>query len=232
MEGLIRLYRSKLINRLLHTPLYCLQRELKGCSSVLDLGCGPDSPIQYCGIARSFGVDIFKPFMETSQNKRIHQAYLIADVSTVHFADKSFDAVALIEILEHLTKEKGALLLEKVETWARKKVIITTPNGYLPQGILSENPYEIHRSGWSVDELKRRAYKAYGISGWKFLRKENTAEGFGVSGNAMFSTLRFRPYLFWIIVSGLSQLFTYYFPRFAFEVFYVKNLKEEKRQSK
>lgn len=226
MKGLVRLYRSKLINRLLHTPLYCLQRELKVCSSVLDLGCGPDSPIQHCGIPYSFGVDIYKPFIETSQNKKMHQAYLIADVSSVNFADKSFDAVVLIEILEHLTKEEGTLLLEKVEKWARKKIIITTPNGYLAQGALEGNPYEVHNCGWNVFEFSRRAYKAYGISGWKFLRKENIAGGYGASGNAMFSTLRFRPYLFWTIVSGLSQLLTYYFPSLAFEVLYVKNLKE------
>lgn len=209
---------------MLHTPPYCLQRELKGCHSVLDLGCGPESPIQYCSAAHRFGVDIYKPFIEISQRKGIHQDYLVADAASVNFADKSFDAVVLIEVLEHLTKENGMILLGKIEKWARKKIIITTPNGYLPQGALSGNPYEFHCSGWSVDELTRRAYRAYGISGWKFLRKENTAEGYGASGNAMFATLRFRPHLFWIIVSGLSQLLTYYFPRFAYGVFYVKNL--------
>lgn len=192
---------------------------------MLDLGCGPASPIQYCSVSYSLGVDIYKPFIEISQRKGIHQDYLVSDVASVNFADKSFDAVVLIEVLEHLTKEDGALLLEKIEKWARKKIIITTPNGYLPQSALSENPYEVHSCGWSVDEFKKRAYKAYGISGWKFLRTENTAEGYGASGNAMFSTLRFHPRLFWIIVSGLSQLLTYYFPRLAFEVFYVKDLK-------
>lgn len=225
MRGLINLYHNKLVGRLLHTPLYCLQRELKGCRSVLDLGCGPDSPVQYCSTSYRFGVDIYKPFIETSQRKGIHQDYLVSDIAGVNFADKSFDAVVLIEVLEHLTKEDGILLLEKIEKWARKKIIITTPNGYLPQGALSGNPCEVHRCGWSVDEFIKRSYRAYGISGWGFLRTENTTAGYGASGNAMFATLRFRPHLFWIIASGLSQLLTYYFPRFAYEVFYVKNLK-------
>jgi len=50
-------YRNKWISRFLHTSVYCLQRELRGCDSVLDLGCGPSSPTQYCGVLYSVGVE-------------------------------------------------------------------------------------------------------------------------------------------------------------------------------
>lgn len=222
---IVRLYRHRLISRILHTPLHLLERELRGCGSVLDLGCGPDSPLQYCTVRHSVGVEVFAPFLEESRKKHIHSEYMCADVTAVDFGPRSFDAVVLMEVLEHIGKDEGRLLLEKAERWAVKKVIVATPNGFLAQGNLSDNPYEAHRSGWSVDELAARGYRAYGISGWKLLRKENTSEGYGVGGGAIFATTRFRPRIFWIFVSGLTQLVTYYFPSLSFEVFYVKDMR-------
>lgn len=221
---IIRLYRNELLGHILHTPLYCLKKALIGCSSVLDIGCGPDSSIQYCNIGYSIGVDIFLPFIELSKKKKIHNEYIMADIPEIDFKPKSFDAVVMIEVLEHLSKEQGIMLLEKAQGWARKKVIISTPNGFLAQSSLSDNPYEVHRSGWYVRELNNRGYKAYGMGGWKFLRKENTREGYGISGNAIFSTIRFRPQVFWVALSAFTQLFTYYFPVLSYSVFYVKNI--------
>jgi hypothetical protein len=129
----------------------------------------------------------------------------------------------LIGALEHLSKEAGLRLLEKAEGWARRKVIVLTPNGFLPQGSLSENPFEVHRSGWNVSELKARGYRPYGIGGLKRIRSENTGEGYGVSGNAIFSTIRLKPQWLWVGISAVSQLVTYCIPQIAFEVFYVKD---------
>lgn len=221
----MRLYQSRLIERIFHTPVYFLRKELNDCQSVLDLGCGPDSPLQFCKVRYSFGVDIFAYFIEESKRKKIHNEYKLADIADLNFEPRSFDAVVLIEVLEHLTDEQGERLLERIESWARKKIVITTPNGFLPQGTLSQNPYELHRSGWNVGEMTSRGYKAYGISGCKLLRKENTSVGYGAKGEAIFSTLKFRPRFFWLIVSGLSQIITYYFPKLAYEVCYVKKIK-------
>lgn len=71
--------------------------------------------------------------------------------------------------------------------------------------------------------IEQSRYRAYGMAGWKFLRKENTLEGYGISGNAIFSTIRFRPQVFWVVLSAFTQLFTYYFPVLAHSVFYVKD---------
>ena len=78
MKNLINnLHQSKFLGRVVHTLDYCLQRELADCESVLDLGCGPDSPLQYCkNIKKSVGVEAFKPYMEESRSKRIHTEYL------------------------------------------------------------------------------------------------------------------------------------------------------------
>lgn len=219
MEKLIKkLYHYKLISKIFHTLVYCLKRELKDCRSVLDLGCGPESPIKYCKVAYSVGVDVFEPYIKESKKRKIHHKYILKDITKVKFKPKSFDAVILIDALEHLKKHKGEQLLNKVEHWARKKIILSTPNGFLPQGNIDRNPFQIHRSGWEVEELKKRGYKVYGMAGLKFLRGGCSQE------TPNFAEIRFRPWFFWIIISSLTQLLTYYFPKFAFGVFYVKRL--------
>ncbi len=52
-----RLYYSNLFSRLFHTLVYCLKKELRGCQSVLDLGCGPDSLLKCCSVNFSLGVN-------------------------------------------------------------------------------------------------------------------------------------------------------------------------------
>ncbi|MCJ7787035.1 hypothetical protein MUP06_02395 [Patescibacteria group bacterium] len=69
--------------------------------------------------------------------------------------------------------------------------------------------------------MKILGYRAHGVAGWKFLRRENISEKVNQEGD-IFSTIRFRPKSFWLIVSELTQAITYYFPKLAFEVFYVK----------
>lgn len=219
------IYHNKLISRIFHTSIYCLQRELRGCDTVLDLGCGPSSPLEYCEIKYCVGVDAFKPYIKESKRKEIHEVYFLADIRYLEFDENSFDVVIMIEVLEHLTKQDGIKMLAKAEYWAKKKVIVTTPNDWLPQGVKDGNPLQRHRSGWGIDEMLNRGYKAYGMAGWEYLRRENTSDSM-VDTNSIFSSIRFKPKLFWLIVSEITQLFTYYFPKYAFEIFYMKNLNE------
>ena len=222
-ELINRFYHNRLISQIFHTSVYCLKRELRDCDSVLDLGCGPDSPIKYCKVPLSIGVDVFEPYIEASKSKKTHTEYILSDISILNFEPNSFDAVVLIEVLEHLTKEEGELILEKAEIWAKGKIIISSPNGYLPQSHVDENPFQIHRSGWKVEEMKKRGYKAYGMAGLRLLRRENISTKID-DENAIFSTIRFHPKTFWLIISELTQAITYYIPKLAFEIFYIKSL--------
>lgn len=222
-----KVYHNKLISRLFHTSVYCLQRELKSWYSVLDLGCGPDSPVQYCNISYGVGVDAFRPYIKASKRGKIHAEHILSNISSLNLRSGSFDAVVLIEVLEHLDKKDGELLLQKMEAWGREKIIISCPNGYLPQASMSQNPFQVHRSGWSVDEMKRRGYKAYGMSGLRSLRKENTSLKMEDT-KAIYSTIKFRPKIFWLIISELTQAIAYYFPELSFEVFYVKTKSSRK----
>lgn len=190
-----------------------IKKELAGCETVLDLGCGKglNSPLPGMPLTHTLGVDIFEPYLEECRQKKIHSDYIKADIREIEFKDSSFDAVLMLEVLEHFTKEEGRQLLDRCSRWARRKVIITTPNGYLWQDGFDDNPFQEHKSGWSVEELRRLGFSVTGSHGWKNLR------GYG-------ARLRYRPTLLWQVISDLTQKVTCHYPASASRLLAVKIL--------
>ncbi|MHB1679008.1 MAG: class I SAM-dependent methyltransferase [bacterium] len=214
------LYHNKFLEKIFHTTVYNLKRDLKDCKYVLDLGCGKDSPIQYCkSIEYSVGVEAFKPSLETSKSKKIHSKYINENILNVDFEENSFDAVIMIEVIEHLNKNDAINLVEKANKWAKKIVIITTPNGYLPQNEYDVHVLQNHLCGFNVKELKSLGFKVCGSAGLKILYSEQKNKN-----NDEIVRIR-KPVVFWTIVASVSRLFTYYLPNYAFELYGVRNKK-------
>jgi len=186
----------------------------KDCKSLLDIGCGDNSPIHpfskriYC-----VGLDIFEPSLEKSKKKKIHNEYYKIDYSQAEeiFEENSFDCVLASDFIEHLEKKEGYELLRIMEKLSKKKVIIFTPNGFLPTGEYEGNPWQVHKSGWTVEEMKKRGYRVYGINGFKGLR-----EGL--------AKIRFKPRPFWLLISNISQYYTKNHPEKAFHLLCVKDM--------
>lgn len=189
-----------------------LEQELQGMKSVLDVGCGASSPLRK--IKKTFtstGYDIFKPSIETSKKKKIHDNYKIGSVANLlkSFKKNSYDAVVALDIIEHLPKKEGIKFLRDCEEVARKKIVLLTPNGYYNQEPYGNNPYQVHKSGWGVNDFSKRGYNVVGMRGLKHLRGEQ-------------ASLKFKPWIFWGTVSTLSQLITFYIPRFAYQLLAIK----------
>ncbi|NJD54596.1 MAG: class I SAM-dependent methyltransferase [Candidatus Methanoperedens sp.] len=199
---LTRIYQEKIFR---NAYFNTIKKELYNCDEVLDLGCGRNSAIQYCTIHFSVGVEIFEPDLEESKKKRLHNQYIKADITKIEFKPESFDAVVALNVLEHLSIEEGVILIEKMKKWTRKKIVISTPNGYVFQDEYDNNPQQKHKSGWSVEQLEKTGFKSVGCSGWKQLK--------GYKG-----TIKYKPRLFWIIISDMSQKIVYNFPKLAFEI--------------
>src|SRR5450759_4805085 len=148
-----------------------LKENLLDCRSILDVGCGRGSPIKtFSKNFYSVGVDLFKPAILESKSKRIHDDYLLVDINNLCFRPNFFDAVLALDVIEHLEKAKGLRLIKTMENIAKKKVVMITPNGFVPQGARAKNVFQVHLSGWTVSELKRLRYKVHGIVGLKLLR--------------------------------------------------------------
>lgn len=196
--------------RLFRDRISILRRELAGCRTVIDLGCGQSSPLPYCGVPYSVGVDVHRGYFEDdSRRARGHSAYVLADVREVQFRERSVDAVIALEVVEHLPKSEGWQLIVNMERWARRKVIISTPNGFVPQLPDEKNAHQEHLSGWLPEEFTARGYRVLGFNGWKGLRGTD-------------SQLRYRPEFVWQRVVDLTQLVTYRRPHLAFQFYAVR----------
>jgi len=197
-----------------------LKRELEGYGSVLDVGCGTNSPLDK--IDKTFyleGIDVIpvksrKRDIEEYENK-IHDKYIRGNILNIekYYKNKSFDVVVSFHVLEHLKRSEGKVLLEKLEKIARKKIIICTPNGFVPQDPLSGNIYQEHISGWYVGDFKTKGYKIYGLRGFKFIRGE-------------FAAIKHKPWYVWLYLSYLSEFITIYFSWMGFELMAIKSLEK------
>ncbi len=218
-----KIYHSNLFSSVLHTLVNELQKELSDCETVLDLGCGPASPIEYCkNIKRSVGVEAFEPYLQKAKEKGIHTEYLNKKIEDLDFPENNFDAVLMIEVLEHLSEEEGVKVLEKINKWAKKKIIVSSPNGFIKQKEVDGNPLQKHLSGWDYKKMKKMGFKCHGLAGLKNLRQEVQND---MMGDDLLTSIRFWPKPFWFIVASLSQIVTYYIPNISFGLFSVKNKK-------
>lgn len=182
-------------------------------SSLLDVGCGADSPLRALSqrIPFTVGVDAHEASIEESRNAGVHNEHKCLDILRIadHFGSSSFDVVAALDVVEHLERDQGLALLEAAEAVARRLVIIFTPNGYLRQDAVGGNPWQVHRSGWQVDDFRQRGYQVLGMYGWKPLRGElwhPTVPPPGLGRR----------------LSGLTQPVVTMFPKLAFQLLAVR----------
>lgn len=119
------------------------------CWSALDVGSGPGkyrAPVkQWLTIDPSCDV-VTSDFHW--KNQALHVLPMLLD--------RDYDLVYALDVIEHLEKADGRRLLNELERVARRRVLIFTPNGFQPQE--DENPWNVHRSGWTPDDFRRRGY--------------------------------------------------------------------------
>ena len=141
-----------------------LNKMLEGYKSVLDIGCGDGrnfNPVSgiYVGIDYNDRIFSYKP-----RTTNFLMKYDFSD-GNIPFIDKTFDVVLLIDVIEHLEKDKAVLLLKEAERIAREKIIIYTPDGFLEQNEEEGkkrdptfNRLDIHRCGFDKQELENMGY--------------------------------------------------------------------------
>ena len=189
-----------------------LEKAISDCKTLLDLGCGSSSPIKsFSKKFYSIGIDAFKQNIYKSERENIHDKYYTMNVLDIYkkFKNNSFDCVIALDLIEHLTKEEGFKLINIMERIAKKKIIIFTSNGFLPQKEYENNPLQEHKCGWTVEEMKNMGYEVIGINGWKILRGE-------------YAYIKFKPKFFWSVVSDITQTIIRNNPKNAFQLLCIK----------
>jgi SAM-dependent methyltransferase len=204
-----------LLDRLGPPPEALMEKAVGDATTVLDVGCGVSSPIARFRhrYDRTVGVDLFAPALEQSAAAGIHDEYRQLDVLRLdeEFGPDSFDAVIAFDVVEHLSEEDATRLFALMERTARKRVVVHTPNGFIPQEEYDGNPLQVHRSGWTVDRMRELGYAVRGSNGLRFLR--------GQEGKT-----RWRPERFWGVLARLTQPFVFRVPALAYQILCVKEV--------
>ena len=140
----------------------------KKSTSILDVGCYRGSVARLLNLHGNFhkvGLDIFEPNLQLCMQNGLYEGYILADAQFLPIRNRVFDLSICVEVIEHLQKRDGYLLIQELERVARIQTIITTPVGEYRLGlpptgrsIARANPLQTHRSGWVPNEMRAMNY--------------------------------------------------------------------------
>jgi len=107
-----------------------VERLLEGVSvaSALDVGCGNGylaSRLAARGAGQVAGVDFSRPRLKDGSKRFEHIRFSRASGTALPFADKSFDLITMVEVLEHIPETLPAL--RELARVAKKYILITVP---------------------------------------------------------------------------------------------------------
>lgn len=207
---------SPLLGKIYHNILFCpstsyyLKKELQNCDVILDLGCGNNSVLRYIPKKKySIGIEVFLKSIKESRSKQIHDEYIQNDIRAICIKPKSVDAIIILEVIEHIERSEFIQLIAKLRTIARKKIIVSTPNGFVDQEEYDDNPYQKHRSGWKIEELQDYGFSDFhGVGGLKRFGRGNNSQ------------------LLFLVIQCLPQKISYFFPRYANGIIAVMDLED------
>jgi len=160
------------------TPSIYIREIVRGGESYLSLCAGIGLEIRKLTENMDItAVDLTPEYLDVLKERQPFIKTVVADaVKYITDApDESFDIVAIIDGLEHLTKAKGHKVLEECKRVARRKVLVFTPQGFVENDIhatwghLKEDKHQLHLSGWDKEELFAHgfelAYEQDAVSG-------------------------------------------------------------------
>jgi Methyltransferase domain len=189
-----------------------LKRELRNCQTLVELGCGVNSPVAECTKnIFAVGIDGHLPSLLTNKKNGHFKDYVLADLNHLPLKPNSFECVAAFDVIEHLTKHQAKGLIENMEKISKKKIIFLTPNGFNPKCHFEDNSsLQIHRCGWTMDEISKRGYEVFGIDGARRLRGEQ-------------ASATIKPQVVGSFLARLSDPFVFRCPSTAFALLCIKN---------
>lgn len=172
-----------------------LHSALSGCETVLDVGCGTNSILRLFGFKRLVGAEAYAPSADKARTAGTHHEIIQSDARKLenHFKPGEFDACVALDVIEHLPKQDGLLMIRSMEFISAKKTVFLTPNGFLRQSHTEDKDLQEHLSGWDAGEMQSSGYTVTGILGPKLLRGE-------------YHMLIKRPKFLWGVVSLLGHL--------------------------
>lgn len=152
--------------------MWLLRQSLGSPKTILDLGCGDGNLMELLAEGKKWqvtGVDLFAKNVKVASQRSLFTKVFKEDI--VKFVKqqikkkKKYDVVFCSQVIEHIDHNRGEELLSLVESIARQRIIVGTPREFMeqPHNYLRNNPHQVHKSGWSVEDFRQRGYKVFGI---------------------------------------------------------------------
>lgn len=177
---------------------------------ILDIGSG--GAAYWESILNQWGMDIELTLFDPMRPSNLHELQKVSAVTHIEglaplglrdLAADSFDVCTGFDLIEHLSREDGHLLLYEIDRLTVGTSILFTPNGFVWQEPSKNNPFNAHISGWSPAELARMGWlQARGHTGLRVL--------FGPYGLPAFAKSPVRQ------LSFLTAILVRYLPRLSF----------------
>lgn len=132
--------------------------DLPAGATVLDLGIedgltGQQLRAEFGSSICLVGVDAWEPCVKEAPD--CYDSLVCGDA--IEFLrtleNQSVDLIVAAELIEHYDRDEGLELLNECDRVARW-TLITTPNGFMKQGKIKDNPYQVHRSGWTMRDFE------------------------------------------------------------------------------
>lgn len=145
-----------------------LSRENFSKKTVLDAGCGYGiwghtlRSLQDIGGLDCYlvGCDIWKPYLVATKKYSPYDDLVLCDVRYLPFRNKSFNYLISFEVLEHFSKNEGKVYLTQLKRLS-EKIVVSTPFGFYPQGIVDGNEFQVHKSAWQERDFREVGYGVY-----------------------------------------------------------------------
>jgi SAM-dependent methyltransferase len=192
-----------------------LSRVIPKGARVLDVGCGASSPLVHLRsrISRLDGIDAFSSALAEAQRSGAYDTLREGRVQDLDelFDPRAYDVVVAVDLLEHLAEDDGVRLLDSMSRIATRRVVVLTPNGFVHQDAIEGNPWQVHRSGWTPAQFRRRGFSVRGVHGLRVLRSEE-------------AQFRFPPRRAWSLVSDLTAPIARAVPSVAYHLLATKDL--------
>lgn len=190
-----------------------LKLELADCESILEIGCGHHSPLLTIGYGqRTTAVEIYEPYVTMHRQAGDYKEVILADGLNYQPKEK-YDAVVILDVLEHLPQAPACKMIERLESAATKRFVTLTPNGWVYNPEVDGNPHQLHVSSWSAQDFRDMGFKVRGSTGLKWIYGEQCI-------------VKWKPYLFWQGVGICSQPLVKYIPDIAWHLYATKEIKE------
>ena len=139
----------------------------KKSKSILDLGCGDGKNIlllkKRIKEIMAVGVDIHDESLEKAKDKNCYIKLIRSDITKIKFKEKSFDCIICLQVVEHLNKKDALKIIEDLQRYARKQIIISTPIGELIQGRVGTNIHQTHKSFFTAKYFQNMGFTVKSI---------------------------------------------------------------------